>query len=92
MFRDLPRQSRKASASCRGLRTGVGTDKHECDARQLIRRREVEVKRSRARVSNPRHLERWRGSSTAALTYRWNQVQTFVNDIAAARHREPAVA
>lgn len=52
------------------------------DARDLIRNRERQLKRGRARLSNPRQLERWGGSSGAdPLNYRWSIAQTLVTDI-----------
>ncbi len=54
------------------------------DARDLIRARERQLKRGRARLHNPRQLERWGGSSGVdPLTYRWSIAQTLVTDITA---------
>lgn len=51
-------------------------------ARDLIHRRECRLKRTLARLDNPRALEMWSGKSgTQQLTYRWQQVQTIVQDI-----------
>ena len=44
----------------------------ESIARPLVREREVQLKRSRARLTNPRHLELWGGrSGTGQMGYRW---------------------
>lgn len=52
-------------------------------ARDLILRREVQLKSGRARLRNPRQMERWGGSSGAgALEYRWGVVRGLVADIA----------
>lgn len=48
----------------------------------LIERREVTLKRGRARLSNPRALELWGGASgMSRLTYRWRKAYDLVNDI-----------
>lgn len=52
------------------------------DARTLVEERERVLKRSRARLDNPRALERWTGSAGAQqLNYRWHRVRTIVADI-----------
>lgn len=52
------------------------------EARVLIRERERVLKRARARLGNPRALERWSGSAGAQqLNYRWHRVRTIVADI-----------
>lgn len=52
------------------------------EARDLIREREVRLKRNRSRLENNRYLELWRGSSgTAMMEYRWTQVSRIVRDI-----------
>ena len=51
-------------------------------ARDLIHHRERRLKRTLARLDNPRALEMWSGASgTRQLTYRWQQAQTIVQDI-----------
>ena len=41
-------------------------------ARTLVRDREIQLKRGRARLASPRHLELWGGQSgTGRLNYRW---------------------
>ena len=52
-------------------------------SRDLIRRRERQVKQpSLVRLDNHRALERWNGAAgTQQLSYRWQQVQTIVQDI-----------
>ena len=41
-------------------------------ARALVRKREIQLKRARARLASPRHLELWGGrSGTGRLNYRW---------------------
>lgn len=52
------------------------------DARALITERERVLKRARARLGNPRALERWNGSAGAGqLNYRWHRVRAIVADI-----------
>lgn len=54
------------------------------DLRQALRQRERQLKKSLARLSNPRALENWGGSAGAAqLEYRWTEGRSAVNDIAA---------
>jgi hypothetical protein len=51
-------------------------------ARALIRDRERQLKRSRARLGNARALELWGGESgTARLQYRWPPAQRLLRDI-----------
>ncbi|MEN6583370.1 MAG: DUF6361 family protein [Armatimonadota bacterium] len=51
-------------------------------ARDLVCRREFELKHARARLVNTRALELWNGASgTAQLDYRWNVVARLLNDI-----------
>jgi len=51
-------------------------------ARDLISNREKRLKRSLARLSYPRALEKWGGASgTGRLSYRWVKVQTTLQDI-----------
>lgn len=51
-------------------------------ARTLVRERERVLKRARARLGDPRALERWNGASGAGqLNYRWHRVRTIVADI-----------
>lgn len=51
-------------------------------ARALITQRERVLKRARARLGNPRALERWTGSAGAGqINYRWHRVRTIVADI-----------
>ena len=58
-------------------------------ARRLISERERALKRQRARLHNPSALEVWSGASgTARLDYRWNVVQTLLNDILRGFHPE----
>jgi hypothetical protein len=52
------------------------------DVRALIAERERILKRARARLSNPRALERWNGSAGAQqLNYRWHRVRAIVADV-----------
>jgi hypothetical protein len=52
------------------------------DARALITERERILKRARARLGNPRALERWNGSAGAGqINYRWHRVRTIVADV-----------
>lgn len=49
---------------------------------QLIYSREVQLKRNRARLENPRALERWSGASgSRPLEYRWPTAASFIRDI-----------
>lgn len=51
-------------------------------ARRLVREREIQLKRSRARLPNPRRLELWGGrSGTDRLTYRWGAARRILGDI-----------
>ena len=51
-------------------------------ARGLLRERERELKKSRARLGNARALERWSGASGAQpLNYRWHRVNVIIADI-----------
>lgn len=52
------------------------------DVRILITDREQVLKRNRARLSDPRALERWSGNAGAQqMNYRWHRVRTIVADI-----------
>jgi hypothetical protein len=58
-------------------------------ARQVIKEREQQLKGALARLGRPRALELWNGASgTARLNYRWQTVQTIVNDILTALNAE----
>ena len=51
-------------------------------ARDLIRRREAQIKGARARLSNDEMLLRWSGAAgTRRLDYRWSTARDIVNDI-----------
>lgn len=51
-------------------------------ARQMITRREVQIKGKRARLKNPRLLEQWLGESgTNPLDFRWRIARRLINDI-----------
>lgn len=52
------------------------------DVRAMIAERERALKRDRARLTNPRALERWNGSAGAQqLNYRWHRVRAIVADV-----------
>ncbi len=52
------------------------------DAKEMIRRREVRVKRSRARVHGGRRLERWQGAGrVGTLAFRWATARVIIADI-----------
>ena len=52
------------------------------DARILVRDREVQLKRERARLTSPRRLELWGGESgTGRMTYRWGSAKRILEDI-----------
>ena len=54
----------------------------DSELRNLIGKRELVLKRDRARLHNQRALELWSGAAgTRQLTYRWPVVQGMVNDI-----------
>lgn len=51
-------------------------------ARGLVLERETQVKRSRARLTNRRHLELWGGQSgTGRMDYRWSAARRILRDI-----------
>lgn len=51
-------------------------------ARQLIRERETQLKRGRARLASARHLELWGGASgTDRMNYRWPGTRVILKDI-----------
>ena len=55
-----------------GGSTAVTRDNSQ--ARTLVRDREIQLKRGRARLESPRHLELWGGQSgTGRLNYRWGE-------------------
>jgi len=59
-------------------------------ARDLIRDRERRLKRSLARLDNPRALEMWSGAAgTGRMSYRWAQAQTILWDILRGLGKEP---
>ena len=52
------------------------------NARTLVRDRETQLKRGRARFTNPRRLELWGGESgTGRLSYRWGPAKRVLKDI-----------
>ena len=52
------------------------------NARTLVRDREVQLKRARARLANPRRLELWGGESgTGRMAYRWGAAKRILRDI-----------
>jgi hypothetical protein len=59
-------------------------------ARDLVRNREMRLKRKMARLISPRALELWSGAAgTGRLSYRWAQVQTILWDILRGLGKEP---
>ena len=51
-------------------------------ARSLVRDREIRLKRGRARLQSPRHLELWGGrSGTGRMSYRWGGTKVLLKDI-----------
>jgi hypothetical protein len=72
---------------------GAATVADSAHARQLISDREARLKRRLARLHNQRALELWSGESgTAQLNFRWNVVQTLIDDILRGSHGpEPVV-
>ena len=54
----------------------------DSNARTLVRGREVQLKRARARLTNPRRLELWGGDSgTGRMAYRWGPARRILTDI-----------
>ncbi len=54
--------------------------------RDLVRRREVELKKVRSRFNSPGALKQWGGyAGIGRLTYRWANVRTLLADLFAAR-------
>ena len=54
----------------------------DSEARALVREREIQLKRSRARLANPRRLELWGGDSgTWLMDYRWGSASRLLRDI-----------
>ena len=54
----------------------------DSNARALVRAREIQLKRNRARLASARHLELWGGrSGTDRLTYRWGATKQILTDI-----------
>ena len=52
------------------------------NARTFVRDREVQLKRSRSRFTNPRRLELWGGASgTWLMDYRWGSAKGILKDI-----------
>ena len=52
------------------------------NARAIVRDREVQLKRTRARLTNARRLELWGGGSgTGRLSYRWGSAKWILSDI-----------
>jgi hypothetical protein len=52
------------------------------DAQRLVRDREMALKGSRSRFTNPRALDQWGGSSgMRALTFRWPNAEWVLNDL-----------
>ena len=65
---------------------GIGED---CSVRQLVRRREMSLKKARSRFTNRRALDQWRGySGLGRMTYRWPTASTFLKDLYDGLHRE----
>jgi len=54
----------------------------DSNARALVRAREIQLKRNRARLASARHLELWGGQSgTDRLTYRWGATKQILTDV-----------
>ena len=59
-----------------------GAVANDSNARTLVRDREVQLKRARARFTNPRRLELWGGDSgTGRMSYRWGAAKRILKDI-----------
>ncbi|MCB1588535.1 MAG: hypothetical protein KDI56_06505 [Xanthomonadales bacterium] len=56
----------------------------DADARELVRRREMALKRARSRFGNRRALDQWGGSSgLVPMTFRWPTAARFLRDLSA---------
>jgi len=65
-----------------------GTPAENDRARDLIRRREMQLKGPRSRFVCRDALDRWRGQSMASpLSYRWSTARTFLEDLHAGLRR-----
>lgn len=63
-------------------RAGPGGIADNGNARTLVRDRETQLKRGRARFTNPRRLELWGGASgTGLMSYRWDSAKRILRDI-----------
>lgn len=63
-------------------RAGPAAIADDADARMLVRDRETQLKRGRARFTNPRRLELWGGASgTGLMSYRWGSAKRIIRDI-----------
>ena len=63
-------------------RTGPEGIRDDGNARTLVRDRETQLKRGRARFTNSRRLELWGGESgTGRLSYRWGPAKRVLADI-----------
>jgi len=52
------------------------------DVREMIRRREMALKKSRSRFNNRRALDQWSGySGLGLMTYRWRNAAVFLKDL-----------
>jgi hypothetical protein len=87
----IPPRTRRFVDDWAALLTGVELSQlaDNPTARELIRNREVEHKRGQARFANAQRLAAWNGDSgSAPLSYRWFQVQRFLNDLAEGLQQE----
>ena len=56
--------------------------REDSTARALVRDREIQLKRGRARLASARHLELWGGrSGTGRMAYRWRVTRQILRDI-----------
>lgn len=59
------------------------------EARDLVSRREMGLKKARSRFTNRRALEQWGGSSgLGRLNYRWPTARSFLQDLYTGLHQE----
>lgn len=64
----------------------VGDDSNTLE---LVRKREMSLKKGRSRFTNRRALDQWGGSSgLGRMTYRWPTASTFLEDLHAGLHQE----
>jgi hypothetical protein len=70
----------------RAVEAGPGGVGGDSGARQLVERRERQMKGNQSRFANSARLSAWNGASgTQPLSYRWHRAQSHLQDLADAR-------